>query len=170
MQYRRAYSRGGCYFFTLVTHQRNPILCDDDSITVLRNAFKNVIQKRPFSIDAIVVLPDHLHCIWTMPKDDHDFPTRWRLIKTWFTKQYVPPRNGDGGRNWQNRYWEHLIRNEKDFQHHVDYIHYNPIKHGYVIWASDWPYSSFQQFVNAGLYDKAWGVSEIKLPEGVGKE
>ncbi len=170
MQYRRAYSRGGCYFFTLVTHQRNPILCDDDTITVLRNAFKNVIHKRPFSINAMVVLPDHLHCIWTLPKDDHDFSTRWRLVKTWFTKHSVAHRDAGGGKIWQNRYWEHLIRNEKDFQHHVDYIHYNPVKHGCVNRVSDWQYSSFLQFVKAGLYDEGWGVSEIELPAGVGKE
>ena len=170
MQYRRVYSQGGCYFFTLVTHQRNPILCDDNSITVLRNAFKNVIHKRPFSIDAIVVLPDHLHCIWTMPKDDPDFPTRWRLVKTWFTKHYDRPSDVDQRKIWQNRYWEHLLRDEKDFRHHLDYIHYNPVKHGYVTQPFDWKYSSFQRFVSAGVYDKGWGASQIEMPQAVGKE
>ena len=89
MLYRRAYSDGGCYFFTVVTHRRNTILGDEEAIDVLRSAFKQVMQKKPFSIDAIVVLPDHIHCIWTLPKDDCDFSTRWRLIKTWFTKHFT---------------------------------------------------------------------------------
>ncbi len=170
MHYRRAYSKGGCYFFTLVTHRRSPVLCNDVAIATLRSAFRQVKKSRPFSIDAIVILPDHLHCIWTLPKNDHDFSTRWRLIKTRVTKHYDRPLDVDQRKIWQNRYWEHLLRDEKDFQHHLDYIHYNPVKHGYVTRPYDWEYSSFQRFVKNGVYDKNWGASLIEMPKGVGKE
>ena len=141
MHYRRAIVPGGTFFFTLVTYRRRPILASDEAIGALRDAFRSVRHSRPFDIDAIVVMPDHLHCIWTLPPDDADFSTRWRLVKTRFTKHCPDTlrRIPDAARQrkgeqavWQHRYWEHQIRDEADFTRHADYIHYNPVKHGLV--------------------------------------
>ena len=179
MQYRRARVPGACYFFTLVTDKRRPVLTSHNSISVLRNAFKTVHKNHPFKMDAIVVLPDHLHCIWTLPENDKNYPTRWRLIKTWFTrhcdKHLHKPVNASRKKKsqksiWQHRYWEHLIRNESDYRHHVEYIHYNPVKHGHVSRPADWPHSSFQYFVDRDIYSEDWGSGEIILPEGIGGE
>jgi putative transposase len=179
MLYRRTHQTGGSYFFTLVTNKRRKTLSGETTVEVLRKAFCQVKINRPFSIDAIVVLPDHIHCIWTLPADDQDFSTRWRLIKTWFTKHYSENLNdcADGlsaGQSqqqvWQNRFWEHLLRDEEDYRRHVEYIHYNPVKHGYVTRPFDWPYSSFQRYVSKGIYPEDWGSSEIILPEGIGNE
>jgi len=178
MQYRRAIVPGGTFFFTLVTDRRRPILASDEAVNVLRNAFRSVRQSRPFEIDAIVVMPDHLHCIWTLPPDDADFSTRWRLIKTWFSKHCPNTlrRTPDAARLkkreqalWQHRYWEHQIRDETDFSRHVDYIHYNPVKHGLAQSPLDWPYSSFGRYVKAGVYASGWG-SDSMCFEGVGHE
>jgi putative transposase len=137
------------------------------------------MSKQAFSLDAMVVLPDHLHCIWTLPPEDSDFATRWRLIKTWFTKHCDTSlhRQSDNARmlrgertSWQRRYWEHLLRDENDFNHHVDYIHYNPVRHGYVTRVIDWPYSSFRRYVNSGILPEDWGSGGIDLPESVGHE
>ncbi|MFN4117418.1 REP-associated tyrosine transposase [Acidovorax sp.] len=141
MQYRRAFTPGATLFFTVVTHDRRPLLQSEDAVETLRAAFRRVRSARPFVIDAMVVLPDHVHCIWTLPPDDADFATRWRLIKTWFTKH--GPANQRGPQNaaraakqeqavWQHRYCEHRIRDEEDYARHVDYIHYNPVKHGWA--------------------------------------
>ena len=167
MQYRRTYIPGGCYFFTVVTHNRQHLFNNDETIEILRNAFRNVRSKHPFEINAIVILPDHIHCIWTLPPDDTNFSTRWRLIKTWFTKH--SPEQTDQP-IWQNRYWEHVIRDEEDYRHHVDYIHYNPVKHGYVTQPFDWLYSSFHDYVKEGILPENWGASEIVLPTDIGKE
>jgi putative transposase len=134
-QYTRAYVPGGTLFFTVALLERRQSLLIDH-IDLLREAFCKVRRQRPFNIDAIVVLPDHLHCIWTLPADDADFSTRWRLIKTTFARG-IPPgeylserrqRTGERG-IWQRWFWEHMIRDERDFSAHVDYIHYNPVKH-----------------------------------------
>jgi putative transposase len=179
MQYRRALIPGGRYFFTLVTQRRRPIFVDEVPVEKLRQALRQVMRKRPFFINAAVILPDHLHCIWTLPPDDADFSTRWRLIKTWFTKHY---ENKDQIENdvftvkpseptiWQHRYWEHVLRNEWDFEQHVDYIHYNPVKHGYVNKPADWKYSSFHHYVKQGMIPHQWGESDISFPDGVGNE
>jgi len=170
MEYRRAKSPGSSYFFTLVTHNRRPILCEPENINLLRDSFKRVIQQHPFAIDAIVILPEHLHCLWTLPPGDADFSTRWRLIKSWFSRrcdsqyqgQVSASRRSKNERGiWQRRFWEHLIRNEQDFNHHVDYIHYNPVKHGLVLSPKDWQYSSFDRYVQRGVYNLDWGNSEI---------
>ncbi len=178
MRYRRAFTPGGVFFFTLVTERRRPILASADAVSVLRNAMRNVRAKRPFTIEAMVVLPDHLHAIWTLPVGDADFATRWRLIKTWFTK-HCDTRLRDRvdavrGRKreqaiWQHRYWEHQLRDENDFTQHVEYIHYNPVKHGLARSPSDWPYSSFRRFVDAGVYPADWGRGSMMF-EGVGRE
>jgi putative transposase len=178
MEYRRAFVPGGSFFFTLVTEKRRPIFSDAESVDVLRKAFRQVKGKRPFVIHAIVVLPDHLHTIWTLPPDDGDFATRWRLIKTWFTKNCPdlprttpnPARIRKNGQAiWQHRYWEHLLRDDDDFNRHMDYVHYNPVKHGYVRSPADWPYSSFHRCLSRGLYAPDWGTSEPNL-RGVGRE
>ncbi|MCE1182700.1 MAG: transposase [Rhodocyclales bacterium] len=178
MHYRRAFTPGGCFFFTLVTAGRRPILASSAAVATLRQAFQTVRQSRPFEINAAVIMPDHLHCIWTLPPDDGDFATRWRLIKTWFTKHCTPALRSepDPARAakreqalWQHRYWEHQLRDESDFARHVDYIHYNPVKHGLAASPMDWPYSSFRRYVQAGFYPADWGEGDRDF-EGVGRE
>ena len=178
MEYRRAFIPGGAYFFTQVTHARRPVLASPAAIDVLREAFRQVRAKRPFEIDAIVVLPDHIHSVWTMPPDDADYATRWRLIKTWFTKHCDPALRAvpDAARTkkgeqavWQHRYWEHCLRDEEDFRRHLDYVHFNPVKHGYVSCARDWRYSSFRRYLKLGLVSADWGCGDMEL-DGVGHE
>ena len=156
MDYRRVWQTGGCYFFTVVTHQRQNLLIQKDYIQFLREAFQHIHKKRPFTIDAIVVLPDHLHCIWRLPDNDADYATRWRLIKH-FVSSKINKKHGNKIKIWQKRYWEHCLQNEDDWRNHIDYIHYNPVKHGYVLSPLEWPYSSFNKAVANGLYDKDWG-------------
>ncbi len=178
MHYRRAFTPGGSYFFTLVTEQRRPVFASNDNVSLLREAFRRVRKTRPFDIDAMVVLPEHLHCIWTLPPGDADFATRWRLIKTWFTKHCEPqwrttPNVARAVKHeqavWQHRYWEHQLRDAADFEKHVDYIHFNPVKHGHVTSAADWPYSSFHRDVKAGVYPADWG-QDGKDCKGIGHE
>jgi len=126
----------------------------------------------------MVVLPDHLHCIWSLPPGDADFATRWRMIKTWFTKHCDPALRAVPDRVrvtkgqqaiWQHRYWEHALRDETDFARHADYIHFNPVKHGYASSAMQWPYSSFRRYVNDGVYPSDWGQGSMDF-DGVGHE
>ena len=167
MQYRRACVPGGTFFFTLVTQGRRPVFSNAEAVEVLRNAFRRVRASRPFKIDAMVVMPDHLHCIWTLPPGDADFSTCWRLIKTWFAKHWQPA--GREQAVWQHRYWEHQIRDETDFARHADYIHYNPVKHGLAKSPLDWPYSSFRRHLEAGIYPADWGQIAVDL-DGIGHE
>jgi putative transposase len=178
MRYRRAFVPGGSWFFTVVTERRKPILASPESVEVLREAFRNVLEKRPFRVEAMVVLPDHLHAIWTLPEGDADFATRWRLIKTWFTRHCDPAlrtapnaarMNKAEQALWQHRYWEHLLRDEADFARHVEYIHYNPVKHGYVTSPLEWPFSSFHRYVAAGRSPADWGKGVI-IDDVVGGE
>ena len=163
MQYRRALIEGGTYFFTVnLAERKNGILIDE--IDKLRIAFKNVKQKHPFELDAMVVLPDHLHAIMTLPEKDKDYSTRWMLIKAAFSRQLPKQerisrsRQSKGERGiWQRRFWEHLIRDESDYEKHVDYIHYNPVKHGYVSCACDWLHSSIHRYIDRGLLKNTWG-------------
>ena len=179
MQYRRAFHPGGTFFFTLVTYDRKRVFDHAPTVEILRSAFRAVMVKRPFRIDAMVVLPDHLHCILTLPPDDVDYSIRWRLIKTWFTKHCdVESRQRAGSADvrkgeqalWQHRYWEHMVRDETDYQNHVEYIHYNPVKHGYVGSPKEWPYSSFHRFVGQGVYPADWGADGVSFSDGVGCE
>jgi putative transposase len=179
MNYRRARVAGGTYFFTVVTFMRQPILCDGDSIEKIKTAFKLVMRKRPFNVDAMVVLPDHIHCLWTLPDDDHDFSTRWRLIKSRFTRGYngIAPKPSKARSKkkeqtvWQRRFWEHLIRDENDYKQHVEYIHYNPVKHGYVNAPLDLPHSTFNRYVKDGLYSNDWGAEEnINIDNAIANE
>ncbi|NIR29437.1 MAG: transposase [Gammaproteobacteria bacterium] len=159
--YRRCRVPGGCYFFTVITARRQPLLVEH--VALLRAAFRDIRSRHPFTVEAVVILPDHLHCIWTLPEGDSEFPRRWRLIKARFTE--LLPSNLGGVRRrdrgeraiWQPRFWEHVIRNERDYRRHVDYIHYNPVKHGYVRSPAHWPYSSFERFVRTGVYCWEWG-------------
>lgn len=180
MNYRRAKIQGGMFFFTVVTFNRNKIFIGEASINTLRKSFKMAMEKHPFIIDAIVVLPEHIHCIWTLPDGDNDYSTRWMLIKSNFTRMCDKSLKTqvDGSRIakkeqkvWQRRFWEHAIRDDNDFIRHVEYIHYNPVKHGLVISPADWPYSSFNRYVENGLYDKDWGSGKIiEFQDGIGKE
>lgn len=178
MDYRRVFVRGGAYFFTVVTAKRRPILASQHALALLRDAFRATAVSRPFVVEAIVVLPDHLHCIWTLPPGDADFSTRWRLIKTRFTRRAAPalcqgshplgPVRGNGS-IWQQRFWEHLLRDERDFERHFDYVHYNPVRHGYVSSPALWRYSSFHRAVRDGVYPVDWGAEAPDL-DGVGRE
>jgi len=159
MNYRRVYVAGGTYFFTLVTHQRKPIFSDLEAIDTLRAAFKYAITRHPFTIVANVILPDHIHSVWTLPPNDSNFSTRWRLIKGYFTRNWTNPDIKVPV--WQRRFWEHLIRDETDLSNHVEYIHYNPVKHGLANSPYDWPYSSFSRFVKEGWYPTEWGKVEL---------
>lgn len=169
--YRRAKNTGGSYFFSVVTHNRQPILTREDVRHALRDAITQVRTTLPFEIDAWVLLPDHLHCVWTLPKDDADFSTRWRLIKTKVTQQcrdtLEQPRMLSDRREaknqstiWQNRFWEHAIRDDDDFAKHVDYVHWNPVKHGRVKHVKDWPYSSFHRYVKRNVYPLNWASGD----------
>jgi len=163
--YTRAYVPGGTFFFTVALLERRRRLLTEH-IDGLRTVFAAARQRRPFTIDAIVILPDHLHCIWTLPQGDSDFSTRWHDIKARFSAR-IPQgerlsarrvRKGERG-IWQRRFWEHAIRSEDDFARHFDYIHYNPVKHGRVVRVADWPHSSFHRWVKEGVYPLDWAAS-----------
>ena len=166
--YRRYRLKGGCYFFTVALAERRSRLLTEN-IQGLRTAFREVKQAHLFKMEAIVILPDHLHCIWTLSEGDDDFSTRWRQVKAAFSRQLPKTerrsqsRLNKGERGiWQRRFWEHAIRDEVDHQRHVDYIHYNPVKHGYVTRVVDWPYSSFHRFVRLGVYPSDWAGAGLK--------
>ena len=166
--YHRYHHPGGCYFFTVNLLQRFPNELLTQTIDILRASVKKVKNRLPFHIDAWVVLPDHMHCIWTLPKGDQNFATRWRLIKTHFVKaipkverrSIIRIKRGERA-IWQRRYWEHFIRDDNDYQRHIDYLHYNPVKHGYVSRVCDWPYSTFHRLVKQGIYHKDWGIGNV---------
>lgn len=180
MIYRRTKIKGGTYFFTVVTYNRRPFLCYLDNIELLRQAFQYTMQRHPMKIDAFVLLPDHLHSIWTLPENDDNFSMRWRLIKSYFSRHCEDKYNDIASKSrrskqerafWQRRFWEHTIRDDQDFAKHVEYIHYNPVKHGLVTAPKDWEYSSFHRYVRAELYDEFWGAdSEIMFDPGIGNE
>lgn len=166
-RYRRAVVAGGSYFFTVVTERRQPILTDEPIRRALRQAIVDVRTRYPFDINAWVLLPDHLHTIWALPEADADFANRWRLIKTrvtkacgqWYTQpEFLTARRKAKkcGTLWQHRYWEHLLRDYADFNHHMDYLHFNPVKHGLIQRVCDWPFSSFHRWVKSGVYPLDW--------------
>lgn len=143
--YRRYYIKGGTWFFTVNLKDRRSMHLTEN-IELLRYSVAVVKQHRPFIIDAWVVLPEHLHCIWTRPHNDDDFSSRWRDIKGCFSRTLKRQPL------WQPRFWEHAIRDEDDYRRHVDYIHINPLKHGWVTRVIDWPFSTFHRDVQRGLY------------------
>ena len=160
--YRRSNIAGASYFFTVNLAVRSQSLLIEH-IASLRSAFEYTRQHHPFTVDAIVILPEHIHAIWTLPENDNDFALRWRLIKTTFSRNLPhgeyrsDSRTNKGERGiWQRRYWEHLIRDEADFARHVDYVHINPVKHGLAPRVADWPHSSFHRYVREGMLPIDW--------------
>ncbi|MFE8070088.1 transposase [Marinobacteraceae bacterium S3BR75-40.1] len=163
MQYRRSNTKGGTYFFTVNMAQRNSDLLVRH-IDDLREVMRHVKTKHPFSLLAMVVLPDHLHTIWRLPEGNADYSQRWSLIKAGFSRrmgkgEYIrQSRVAKRERGiWQRRYWEHQIKDENDLARHVDYIHYNPVKHGWVKRPIDWPYSTLHEYVARGMVSVDWG-------------
>jgi putative transposase len=163
-QYRRLYIPGGVYFFTVVTFERTPIFKNPIACELFHSTWWEVKQRLPFETEAFCLLPDHLHCIWHLPEGDSDFSIRWSEIKRLFTRGYHQHIGPGGIRNisrrkkgeaaiWQRRFWEHVIRDQEDFNRHVAYIHFNPVKHGLVEQVKDWPWSSFHRLVELGWVD-----------------
>jgi len=154
--YRRARVPGGSYFFTLVAHYRRPVLTGENVRAALRAAVHAVREEHPFDVEAWVLLPDHLHCLWRLPEGDADYSLSWAKIKR-LTRHHVGISAGE--KLWQPRYWEHCIRDDNDYARHTDYIHWNPVKHGLVRCAANWPYSTFHRFVALGKYPENWGIA-----------
>ncbi len=169
VEYRRPRVPGGCYFFTLALAQRQTSLLTDHA-QLLGRCFRAVRERHPYTMDACVVLPDHLHCIWTLPDGDSDYSLRWTLVKSMFSRGLPggePVRDSRRRRGergiWQRRFWEHVIRDDADFNNHVDYIHINPVKHGLVARAIDWPHSSIHRYVREGRCDPGWEVESFAI-------
>ena len=175
-QYRRTHLEGGTFFFTLVTHNRAGFLCSSDARPLLRRVMRECFSRWPTQVDAIVLLPNHLHTLWTLPAGDTDYSVRWAWLKKEFTKAWLAAgqaegaitegRSHDGRRGvWQPKFWEHTIRDQQDLQRHMDYIHYNPVKHRLVSCAADWPWSSFHRWVRQGAYPENWGCSAMAFDD-----
>ena len=163
--YRRAKFCGGYYFFTVVCYKRHKIFTGETARKCLRQAFEKVRSKRHFTTIAFCLLPEHLHCVWKLPEGDGDFSIRWSLIKRYFTISYLKKGGKESTQSssrlkhrhrgiWQKRFWEHQIRDEPDLQSHIDYIHYNPVKHGLVKDVVDWPWSTYQNMLNQDIMEK----------------
>ena len=174
VRYRRNRVQGGTYFFTVTLADRRSTALIDH-LDTLRAAFRQARQERPFTIDAIVILPDHLHAILTLPQQDTDFPGRWRRIKGLFSSCLIAAgesierhANGDLAL-WQRRYWEHTIHDDSDFERHVDYTHFNPVKHGLVTQVRDWPHSSFHLYVRQGMLPVDWAGDINEDDRGYGE-
>ena len=172
--YRRHYVPGGVVFLTLVTFNRNPIFADPQNVSYLRHAMAIMKAEMPFDITAAVVLPDHLHLLLTLPPGDSHYSKRAGRLKVLFTQRLrgkdVRPRDMCLSRQkhresnvWQRRFWEHTIRDEADWIAHVNYIHYNPVKHGLVRCPREWEYSSFHRFVKQGMYISDWGCGNTQF-------
>jgi len=162
MRYRRAWVPGGTYFFTVALADRSQALLTEH-IDVLRQSMRNVHVRHPFHILAMVVMPDHLHSVWQLPEGDSAYSTRWALIKSAFSQGLMPTESISLSRHlkrergvWQRRYWEHRIRDIADLNRHIDYIHFNPVKHGHVERPIDWPYSSIHRYVRQGVLPADW--------------
>ncbi len=167
--YRRDKMMGASYFFTVNILDRQSDLLTRH-IDDLRFSYLQMITKYPMQVDAMVVLPDHIHAIWTLPEDDDNYSIRWQTFKVLFSKSI--PKDQQSHRSesrinkrelgvWQRRFWEHRIRDETDFQRHMDYIHYNPVKHGYVTKVQDWEYSTFHRSLKLGIYESDWCGREV---------
>ncbi|MDZ4158152.1 MAG: transposase [Anaerolineaceae bacterium] len=168
--YRRSRIEGSAFFFTVVTYRRLPIFTTAESRALLRSAWMRVKARFPFTTIAIYLLPDHIHCIWTLPEGDTNYSLRWSEIKRQFSEAYLKKIGSGESRNesrlkqgeaviWQRRFWEHTIRDLDDYHHHLDYIHFNPVKHGLVENVVDWAWSSFHRFVRLGYYECEWGAN-----------
>jgi putative transposase len=179
MRYRRDLTSGATYFFIVVTFRRTPLFAQPENVERLRAAFRDERARRSFIIDAVAILPDHIHAIWTLPPGDADYSMRWRNIKRSFTAAidpdqrphvFVSRQHKKEQAIWQRRFWEHRIRDQEDFNRHVDYIHYNPVKHGYVSRPGEWPYSSIHSYIRQGILPPDWGASPIVMPDSIGHE
>ncbi len=168
--FRRAFIPGGSFFFTLVTNRRARLFVHPTAREILGTVFRKCLERWPFTINALVLLPEHLHAIWSLPPCDAAYPKRWGWIKKEFTKHWLrkngreetisASRRSERRRGiWQPRYWEHTLEDENDFERHFDYIHYNPVKHGHVRCPRDWPWSTFHRWVKAGVYSRHWVCS-----------
>ena len=173
--HRRNFILGGTFFFTVNLEDRRRSLLTDH-IGELRAAVREIRQRHPFTIDAMVVLPDQLHAVWTLPDGEANFSLLWRQIKSNFSRslpvgeRISNSRAAKGERGiWQRRYWEHTIRDENDFARHVDYVHINPMKHGLVSRVRDWPYSSFHRMVKLGVYPEDWAGDAAHLEGNFGE-
>ena len=155
------------FFFTLVTHRRRCLFSNAEACQWLRQAIAAEKTQHPFDLTAIVLLPDHLHCVWKLSESDSDYSKRWGRIKSNFTKLWLAHGGGENqvsqtrGRHrergiWQKRFWEHRIRDEEDFMRHVNYIHFNPVKHGLARCPHEWRSSSFAGWVEDGFYNRGW--------------
>lgn len=173
-EYRRSWLPGGTFFFTVVTYSRLPILTTSEARRLLRLAWLDVCKRFPFTTVAVALLPNHIHCIWTLPEGDANYSNRWGEIKRLFTRGYLSFVGQGEKRNesrikreeaavWQRRFWEHTIRDEEDLNRHIDYIRLNPVKHGLVRRASEWAWSSFHQYVRMGYYEQDWGQANASL-------
>ena len=169
--YRRPGTPGATWFFTVNLAQRKGNRLLVTHIDALRDSFAKVRSRHPFQIHAIVILPDHLHCLWQLPVCDSDNATRWGLIKAGCsrglprTERISASRRTRGERRlWQRRFWEHQIRDDADYAAHIDYIHYNPVKHGHVDAAGAWPHSSFRRFVARRIYPADWATPPVLDP------
>ncbi|MCP3878296.1 MAG: transposase [Sulfitobacter sp.] len=166
-RYRRQNAQGSTWFFTIVTYKRRAFLCGDEVCTALRCSIKKVQTKYPFKIEAWVLLPDHFHCIWTLPDQDSNFQLRISLMKRYVTQScagflHQESLNTPSRRKrkestiWQRRFWEHQIQSEKDLKTHMDYIHYNPVKHELCQSPIEWPYSTIHRLTKEGVYPENW--------------
>ena len=175
MKYRRYYQSGGTYFFTVNTFDRKGLFWDIEARKLFMQSVTYVQTNHPFVIHAYCIMPNHIHMIWELPEGDCDYPTRWRLAKSHFSRHWLvadekltETRKRKKERAiWQRRYWEHYIRDAKDYRNHVDYIHYNAVKHGYVKAPKEWEGSSFKDYVKDGIYSEDWGTSEVMKFIGV---
>ncbi len=169
-EYRRAYVPGGTFFLTLVTYRRTPLFSEPENISRLRCAIAKTRTERPFEITGAVVLPDHMHFLWTLPPNDSAYSQRVSRMKILFTRSLRGrrslPQNVSASRRkhresdvWQRRFWEHSITDEADLERHLDYIHYNPVKHGLVSCPHLWEYSSFHRWVDTDIYKVDWGCA-----------
>ena len=168
MKYHRYFQNGGTYFFTLVTFRRKKIFLEDSACELFMHALDHVQSNHPFHVIAYCLCPDHIHMIWSLPENDNNYPLRWRLVKSNFSRKYkqedkesIPVSRKHKGECtvWQRRYWEHFIRDENDLVKHIEYIHFNPVKHALVDAPVRWRYSSFYDYVDQGLYQKDWGMN-----------
>ena len=171
--YRRNWLPGGTYFFTVNLAQRRDTDLLTRHVDLLRHAVRVTKTAHPFDIVAWVVLPDHMHAIWSLPPDDADYALRWRAIKSIFSRglaatEHTPSARLNRGERgiWQRRFWEHTIRDERDLENHIAYIHYNPVKHGHCTMPNDWPHSSSHRFVRDGTLSLDWAVAkDIGVPD-----
>jgi putative transposase len=174
-RYRRAKIEGGVFFFTLALADRSSDLLVLE-IDRLRRAYAAMQERLPFETVAICILPDHLHALWQLPDGDADFSARWSLLKSGFSRGLPSAQTRSASKIakrekgiWQRRYWEHAIRDDADFERHVDYIHYNPVKHGFVTRVADWPHSSFHRYVEQGILPADWAGDAGERPGGFGE-